>query len=61
MRDPRYRIQEKNPKFEYRNLKWFAKLTILSQVEGQIQNSNIQNQTANHEEKLKNKEVRSKN
>ena len=32
-----------NPKTEYRNPKWFGQLTILSQVEGQIQNPNTQN------------------
>jgi len=31
----------KNQKSEYRNPKWFGQLTILSQVEGQIQNTNF--------------------
>jgi len=31
----------KTPKFESRNSKWFDKLTILSKVEGQIQNTNV--------------------
>jgi hypothetical protein len=35
-----YKLQ--NPKPEARNPKWFDKLTILSQVEGQIRISNAQ-------------------
>ena len=44
--DSRYRIHDarsENPKFEYRHPKWFGQLTILSQVEGQIQISNVLN------------------
>ncbi len=43
-----------NPKFEARNPKWFGQLTILSQVEGQIQMTKIK--TFNHEvhEEIKN-------
>jgi len=41
MQDPRYRII--NPKFQAPNPKWFGQLTILSQVEGQIQNPNDKN------------------
>jgi len=33
-----------NPKREIRNSKWFDMLTILSRVEGQIQNTNGQNE-----------------
>lgn len=32
----------KNSNIEYRNTKWFDRLTILSTVEGQIRNSNVQ-------------------
>jgi hypothetical protein len=34
---------EKNPKFEARKKKWFDRLTILSEVEGQIRISNVPN------------------
>jgi hypothetical protein len=31
-----------NPNIEFRNSKWFDRLTILSKVEGQIRNHNVQ-------------------
>jgi len=37
------KMRPKLKKYEYRNPKWFDWLTILSEVEGQYQNSNFQN------------------
>ena len=38
-----HRATRENPKFEILNPKWFDRLTILSEAEGQIQNYNFQN------------------